>query len=264
MIALRTVMSGLPEFLPGHCWLAGAGPGHPRHLTAEVIAALGEADAVVHDALIEPSVLAIAGRAELHFAGKRGGRSSTRQDDITDLLIALARRRLRVLRLKGGDPYLFGRGGEEVYALAAAGIPFRVLPGVSSVFGALAAADIPATMRCLNKALILATGHAAGSDDDLDWAALARTGQPLVIFMGLANLERIAGLLRQGGMAAATPAAVIMAATTAEERIVVATLETIAQQARQAGLGAPALIVVGSIVTMRAELESLARMARTG
>src|SRR5690606_21968186 len=140
---------------------------------------------VVYDALVQSCVLALADGADLVFAGKRGGRPSMHQDDITRLLIRLAGEKKRVLRLKGGDPYVFGRGGEEALALSAAGVPFRILSGVTSAFGALAAAGIPATMRGINKAITLATGHGAGTDDDLDWSALARLGQPIVIYMGL-------------------------------------------------------------------------------
>src|SRR5690606_23164510 len=193
------------------------------------------------DALVDASVLKAASQAELRFAGKRGGRQSARQDDITAELIALARTGRRVLRLKGGDPYVFGRGGEEALALAAAGIPFRILPGVTAAFGALASAGIPATMRGLNKAIILATGH-AGSDDDLDWAALAATGQPIVVYMGMSHLGRITAALMQGGLSGETPAAVLHAATTAEERIVVATLATMEQTVAEAGIGSPGLI----------------------
>jgi uroporphyrin-III C-methyltransferase len=239
---------------PGHVWLAGAGPGDPGCLTLDVVSALSQADAVVYDALVQPSVLAIAERAELVFAGKRGGKPSMRQDDITDLLIRLARQGKRVLRLKGGDPYVFGRGGEEALALARENIPFRILPGVTSAFGALAAAGIPATMRGINKAITLATGHGAGTDDDLDWAALARAGQPIVVYMGLKNLPLIAAALLEGGLAPETPAAVIESATTPEERILVARLDTIAMEAEAAGMKSPALIAIGHIVSVRAML----------
>jgi uroporphyrin-III C-methyltransferase len=243
-----------PAFEPGHVWLAGAGPGDPGCLTLDVVAALGRADAVVYDALVAPSVVAVAESAELHFAGKRGGRPSMPQREITELLISLARSGKRVLRLKGGDPYIFGRGGEEALELARQGIAYRILPGVTSAFGALAAADIPATMRGINKAITLATGHAAGSDDDLDWAALARTGQPIVVYMGLKNLAIIASALLAGGMPADTPAAVIQSATTPDEKTVVATLGTLAAEASAAGIASPALIVIGHIVSMRATL----------
>ncbi|TPN18645.1 uroporphyrinogen-III C-methyltransferase [Mesorhizobium sp. B2-3-3] len=239
---------------PGHVWLAGAGPGDPGCLTLEVLAALAEADALVYDALVSPDVVAVAGNAERFFAGKRGGQPSMKQDDITALLVRLAREGRRVVRLKGGDPYIFGRGGEEALALAREGIPFHVLPGLTSGLSALAATGIPATMRGINKAVILATGHAAGTDDDIDWAAIARTGQPVVVYMGMANLPLITAALLDGGLAPSTPAAVIVAATTPKERIVVATLATIAEEAAVAGLASPALIVVGGIVAMRAAL----------
>ena len=192
--SLARLSAQLPQFERGHVWLAGAGPGAIGCLTLDVVSALSQADAIVYDALVDPSILSAAREgAQLHFVGKRGGnRESARQDDITALLIHLARENLRVLRLKGGDPYIFGRGGEEALALARAQIPFRILPGVTSAFGALANAGIPATMRGFNKAIILATGHAVGTDDDLDWAALARTGQPIVVYMGLKNLPEIA------------------------------------------------------------------------
>ncbi|TIX35717.1 MAG: uroporphyrin-III methyltransferase, partial [Mesorhizobium sp.] len=153
---------------------------------------LGQCDALVYDALVSPEVVAVAEGAQLFYAGKRGGKPSMKQDDITALLVRLAREGRRVVRLKGGDPYIFGRGGEEALALAGETIPFRILPGLTSGLSALAATGIPGTMRGINKALILATGHAAGTDDDLDWAAIARTGQPVVIYMGMANLPLIA------------------------------------------------------------------------
>lgn len=255
----------LPDFQPGHVWLAGAGPGAAGCLTLDAVSAIGQADAIVYDALVDPSILEAANDGvTLHFAGKRGGsRESARQDDITALLIHLALDGKRVLRLKGGDPFIFGRGGEEALALAEAGIPFRILPGVTSAFAALANAGIPATMRGLSKAITLATGHAAGTADDLDWAALARTGQPIVVYMGLKNLDRIAAALIAGGLAAATPVAVIMAATTPMERVVVATLATVAEHTAAAGVVAPALIVIGEIVSMRAELAADAVRTRS-
>ena len=242
------------ELEPGHVWLAGAGPGDPGCLTLEVLAALGQCDALVYDALVSPDVVAVAEGAELFYAGKRGGQPSMKQDDITALLVRLAREGRRVLRLKGVEPYIFRGGGEEELALAREAIPFRVLSGLTSGLSALAATGIPATMRGINKAVILATGHAAGTDDDLDWAAIARTGQPVVIYMGMANLPRIAASLLEGGLAPSTPAAVIVSATTPQERTVVATLATIAEEAASAGLASPALIVVGGIVAMRAAL----------
>lgn len=166
--AIGRLEPALPDFTPGHVWLAGAGPGSAGCLTLEVVAALGAADAVVYDALVDPAVLRAADGAALHYVGKRRGAHSKPQAEINTLLITLAQEGARVLRLKGGDPNIFGRGGEEALALAQAGVPFRILPGVTSAFGALADARIPATRRGVSKALILATGHGAGTEDDLD------------------------------------------------------------------------------------------------
>src|SRR6476620_6120585 len=152
-----------------------------------------EADVVGHDALVDDRVLALAHPgAALEFAGKRGGRPSPSQANITDRLIAVARANNRVLRLKGGDPCMFGRGGEEALALAAAGIPFRIVPGVTSGLAALTVASIPATLRGVNQALILVTGH---WEDTIDWAALVQIGQPIVLYMGRRNLDGIAAFL---------------------------------------------------------------------
>lgn len=243
-----------PAMEPGEVWLAGAGPGGLGYLTLDLINALSQADAVVHDALVDPAVSRAAPHAELHNVGKRGGAPSAAQGDINTLLVSLAQAGKRVLRLKGGDPNLFGRGGEEALALAEAGVPFRFLAGITAAFGALAGAGIPATMRGTNKAIILATGHSAGDDDDLDWAALARTGQPIVVYMGMSRLGTIAKELMAGGLPASTPVALIMSATTAGERMLADVLGTIAARASEAGFGSPGLIVVGDIVTMRDRL----------
>lgn len=242
------------RFEPGHVWLAGAGPGNLGSLTLDVLDAVSNADAIVYDALVNPDVLEIAERAELHFAGKRGGQVSAAQATINELLVGLARDNKRVLRLKGGDPYIFGRGGEEVLMLARAGIPFRVLPGITAAFAALAEADIPATMRGTNRAIILATGHAPGSNGDVDWAALAKTGQPVIIYMGLTNIARIADALMVGGMSGDLPAAVIQSATTPDQQILIATAATIADETVRAGISSPALVIFGDIVSVREEL----------
>lgn len=252
--ALLAAMARLPALGPGEVWLAGAGPGDPGCLTMAVASGLAQAEVVVHDALVHDDVLSLAPQAERIFAGKRGGKPSAVQADISATLVALAGAGKRVLRLKGGDPYVFGRGGEEAQALALAGVPFRVLPGVTAGLAGLAAAGIPPTMRGLNKAITLATGHAAGTSDDLDWQALARTGQPVVVYMGLKSLPLIAGQLLQGGLPPETPAAVIVAATTPEQQVLVSTLGRIAAEAARQNLSTPALVVVGSIVSMHGRL----------
>ena len=254
--AVARLAPDLAEFRPGEVWLAGAGPGRLGSLTLEVVAALAEADAVVYDALVDPAALRVAERAELHYVGKRRGQPSTPQGEIDALLVRLAQDGKRVLRLKGGDPNVFGRGGDEALALARAGAPFRFLPGISSAFGALAEARIPGTMRGTSRALILVTGH---DPEAVDWAALARTGQPIVIYMGLAGLARIADALMAGGLGAQTPAAVIASATTPQERILIGDLGSVASRAAAEGFRAPALVVVGEIVALREELLALAR-----
>src|SRR5271170_7256023 len=218
--ALAAKRAGVPVFAPGHVWLAGAGPGDPGLLTLDALAGLAQADVVVHDALVDERVLARAGH--------------------------------RVLRLKGGDPFVFGRGGEEAMTLAAAGVPFRVIPGVTAGLAALAAAGIPATLRGVNRAVIFAAGH--GAEEDFDWAPLARTGQPIVLYMVMHNLERIAAALLQAGLAAETPAAIIASATTPKERVLISTLENLAQDSRAQKIEPPAIVVVGDIVTTRARL----------
>lgn len=229
--------------------------GNIGNLTLDVLHAISTADVIVYDALINPDILNIANDAELLFAGKRGGKVSAAQDAINEMLTSHARQGKRVLRLKGGDAYIFGRGGEEVLMLAKAGIPFRVLPGITAAFAALAVADIPATMRGMNRAIILATGHAPGGDGDVDWAALAKTGQPVIVYMGVTNIAKIADALVLGGMPAETPAAIIQSATMDDQRILVATAATIANRAKAAGCASPALIVFGDIVSLREQLQ---------
>jgi uroporphyrin-III C-methyltransferase len=253
--ALTALRGQYPAFAPGEVWLVGAGPGDPGLLTLDALAGLLQADVVVHDALVDARVLALArSGAQMQFAGKRGGRPSIAQEDISAQLIASARRGLRVLRLKGGDPCVFGRGGEEMLALAAAGVPFRVVPGVTAGLGGLASACIPATMRGVNQAIILATGHGPDEEGTLDWSALARTRQPIVLYMGLRNLENFATALLHGGLPASTPAAVIASATLAAQQVLVSTLACIASDARTANFAAPAIVVIGDIVRTRQQL----------
>ena len=261
--------SACPVMQQGHVWLAGAGPGDRGHLTLHVLCGLIQADVIVYDALVDPSVLELAAPGAVQeFAGKRGGRPSIHQADITARLITLARENCRVLRLKGGDPYVFGRGAEEALALAQAGIPFRVIPGLTSGLAGLAAAHIPATVRGVNQAIVLATGHSAEGEADpiasLDWAALARLGQPIVLYMAIRTLGEITRRLVDGGMDAGTPAAAISQAATATQQVRVATLGTLAATLRAEPLPTPALIVIGEIVTLRNELGGLLQSLERG
>jgi len=251
--SLTARRAGIPVFAPGHVWLAGAGPGDPGLLTLDALAGLAHADVVVHDALVDQRVLALAGaQARLEFAGKRGGKPSALQADISERLVALAHAGNRVLRLKGGDPFVFGRGGEEALMLARAGVPFRVIPGITSGLAALAAAGIPATLRGINRAVIFAAGH--GADEDFDWAPLARTGQPILLYMVMHNLERIVAAIIRAGLAGDTPAAVIASATTPKQRILVSSLEKLPAAAREQKFEPPAIVVIGNVVKMRSEL----------
>ena len=250
---LRKAMVGFPRFEPGHVWLAGAGPGDPGLLILHALAGLAEADVVVHDALVDDRVLALANPgATLEFAGKRGGRPSPSQANITDRLIAVARANHSVLRLKGGDPCMFGRGGEEALALAAAGIPFRIVPGVTSGLAALTVASIPATV---NQALILVTGHCGDEEDTIDWAALVQIGQPIVLYMGLRNLDGIAASLMDAGLDPHEPVAVIASATLSEQRILISELHRVAAETRELEFEALAII---AIVRVRQKLLDLA------
>ena len=253
--ALAALHGRFPTMEAGHVWLAGAGPGDPGMLTLDALAALVQADVIVHDALVDERVLALARpEASLEFAGKRGGRPSMQQADITARLIELAREGRKVLRLKGGDPFMFGRGGEEAIALAEAGIPYRIVPGVTAGIAGLATASIPATMRGVNQAITFVTGHA---DAEFDWKALARTGQPIVIYMAMRNIDHITDALARGGLAPSTPTAIIIAATLPEQRIVITRLDKLAGEVGKLGYRLPGLIVIGEIVGVRNQLLKL-------
>jgi uroporphyrin-III C-methyltransferase len=248
----------LPDFPPGEVWLAGAGPGDPRLLTVLAVHALSVADDVVHDALVDRRVLQLAREgAELISAGKRGGRPSPQQRDINEVLIERARRGRRVVRLKGGDPFVFGRGWEEASALSAAGVPFRVIPGLTSGLAAVALAGIPTTSRDTNHAVVLAAGHRAEDGKSAaDWAALAKLGQPILLYMPMTQLAEIAVALQAGGLPADTPAALIQSATTSAERVLESTLGSLADDARAQGIGSPAIVVIGAIAKLRRKLLS--------
>jgi uroporphyrin-III C-methyltransferase len=249
----------LPEFAPGSVWLVGAGPGDPGLLTALALHALERADTVVYDALVDRRILALAHPgAALEYAGKRGGRPSPSQPDISARLVWLARHGQRVLRLKGGDPLVFGRGGEEALALAAAQVPFRIVPGVTAGIGGLAYAGIPVTHRDIASAVTFLTGHdrGGGVPDSLDWTAIART-PVIVLYMALNHLERIAARLTAAGRPADEPVAIISRATTAEQRVVVTSLATAAADAATAGIEAPTIVVIGKVVRLRKALDWL-------
>lgn len=244
----------LPVFAPGSVWLVGAGPGDPGLLSLLAAHALRHADVIVYDALVDERILALAPPdAERVYAGKRGGKPSPKQPDITARLIALAQAGKRVLRLKGGDPFVFGRGAEEALALTEAGVPFRVVPGVTAGVGGLAYAGIPATARDTNAAVTFVTGHAADGSvpGTLDWPALAKGSPVLVFYMALKHLPLIVDRLITGGRPADTPAAAVASAATPAQRVVTAPLADLPAVVAAAGLEPPAIVVVGEVVNLR-------------
>jgi uroporphyrin-III C-methyltransferase len=243
--------------LPGEVWLVGAGPGDPGLLTLRAVAALRAADVVFHDALPGPEVLALARPgAQLVDVGKRKGCAPWRQVAISGALVGAARRGARVVRLKGGDPFVFGRGGEEAAALAEAGIPWRVVPGVTAGIAAPAAAGIPVTHRGAASAVTFVTGHGEDGSlpENIDWAAVARTGGTIVAFMALTRLDELALRLMAAGRADNTPVAVIARATMPGQRILHSTLATCAADARGQSIPTPALVVIGEVVAFAADL----------
>jgi uroporphyrin-III C-methyltransferase len=252
----------LPDFLPGWVWLTGAGPGDPGLLTLHAWNALRQADQIVYDSLLDSRVLKLAKPgAGLIFAGKRGGKPSPKQRDISAKLIEMANAGYRVLRLKGGDPFVFGRGGEEGLALAAARIPFRVIPGITAGIGGLAYAGIPATHRSTNHAVAFVTGHDTTGEvpDTIDWAALAKGAPVLVLYMALKHMEGIADRLMAAGRAADEPIAFIRNATAEDQEVIETTLGQAGEAARQ--IKPPAIVVIGPVVSLRPSLDWLGALA---
>lgn len=242
----------------GFVSLVGAGPGDPELLTVRAWRAICAADAIVHDQLVGPEVLALASRhAERFYAGKHAGSHAMPQPEINALLVALARRGLRVVRLKGGDPYIFGRGGEEAEYLLDHGVAFEVVPGITSASAAAAYGGIPLTHRDHAQACVFVTGHrkaAAGGGCDLDWPALARPHQTVVVYMGLAAVAEICAKLIEHGRAPDTPAAAVERASTPSQRVVTATLATLPERIAQMRVRPPALLVIGEVVALQQRL----------
>ncbi len=241
---------------PGKVYLVGGGPGDPELLTLKAVRLLGGADAVVYDNLVSAAVLAHAGKqAELLYVGKKAGNHTLPQIDINQLLVDLGRQGKQVVRLKGGDPYIFGRGGEEAETLHAAGIPFEVVPGVTSACGAAAYAGIPLTHRDHAQSCLFVTGHLKDETCNLDWPTLARPGQTLVIYMGLTSLSQICSQLITHGMSADTPIACIRRATLPDQRTLIGTLTDLPGRVASMGFKPPALLIVGGVVTLHDRLD---------
>ena len=239
----------------GTVHLVGAGPGDPELLTLRAARLLAAADVVVYDHLVGPGVLELIGaRAERLYVGKERSHHSMRQEDINRLLVQRARQGLQVVRLKGGDPFVFGRGGEELQALAAEGVPFEVVPGITAACGVASYAGIPLTHRDFAQSCTFVTGHLKDGSCDLDWPALARRRQTVVIYMGLSGLAGICARLVEHGLPADWPAAVVAQGTLASQQVVCATLATLADATARAGLSSPCLTIVGEVVRLRDEL----------
>ena len=251
----NTNTTGARAMLCGTVYLVGAGPGDPELLTLRAARLLAEAEVIVYDHLVAEPILEL-GRSEAQriYAGKERGNHTLSQPDLNQLLVRLARQGKRVVRLKGGDPFIFGRGGEEVEALAAAGIAFEVVPGITAACGVAAYAGIPLTHRDHANSCLFVAGHLKNGSVDLDWESLVRPGRTLVVYMGLRGLPTLCRELVAHGMSAATPAAIVQHGSTPTQRTVVGTLATLAELAAAARLAPPTLIIVGEVVRLHSTL----------
>jgi len=246
-----------PVFSPGWVWLCGAGPGDPGLLTLHALNGLKQADVVVFDALVDREMLEWAPNAELIYAGKRGGKPSAKQRDISLHLIELAKLGKRVLRLKGGDPFVFGRGGEEAQTLVQNNIPIRIIPGISAGIGGLAYAGIPVTHRDVNQSVTFVTGHDQNgiTPSSLNWSAISEGSQVIVIYMGMKHIDHIRKSLLDARRDPNEPVAIVTSATTARQNVLETTLENCAKDIKVAQLEPPAIICIGKSVLMRQVLD---------
>jgi len=261
---LLAASSGKPR-AAGEVTLVGAGPGDPELLTLKALRALQDADVILHDRLVPAAVLDLARRdAERICVGKAAGNVGSTQEEINALLIQHANQGKRVVRLKGGDPFVFGRGGEELQALANAQIQFSVVPGITAALGAAAYAGIPLTHRDYAHSVSFVTGHAQDHGKEPDWRALAMPGVTAVFYMGLARLDHIVGKLLEHGAATTLPAGIITQGTTSKQRVITATLATIGETSAGANLESPALLVVGEVVALHSTLAWFGSTAESG
>ncbi|WP_374830628.1 MULTISPECIES: uroporphyrinogen-III C-methyltransferase [Paenochrobactrum] len=250
----------LPELEQGQVWLVGAGPGDPGLLTLHAVRGLEQADVIVYDALVDETCLQFANEnAVLEYAGKRGGKPSAKQRDISLRLVELARQNKRVLRLKGGDPFVFGRGAEEALTLVEHGIKFRVVPGVTAGIGGLAYAGIPTTHRTINQSVTFLTGHDANGvmPDKMDWHSIARASPVIVMYMAMKHIGEITRRLIEAGRAPDEAIAFVCNASLKNQHVLETTLEKAEKHVREAGLEPPAIVVVGEVVKLRESLDWL-------
>jgi uroporphyrin-III C-methyltransferase len=252
------LIGGLPQIEPGSVWLVGAGPGDPGLLTLHAVNAIGQADVIVYDALVNAACLKLAKPAAvLEYAGKRGGKPSARQRDISLRLVELAREGNRVLRLKGGDPFVFGRGGEEALTLVEHNVPFRIVPGVTAGIGGLAYAGIPVTHREVNHSVTFLTGHDSNGivPDRIDWPSVAKGSPVIVMYMAMKHIATITAHLIAAGRAPDETLAIVCNATTEQQQVLETTLERAENDLVVAGLSPPAIVIVGEVVRLRQTLD---------
>ena len=253
-----------PVFQPGWVWMTGGGPGDPGLITLHALNALQQADVIIYDALVDPALLRWARPgADIEYAGKRGGKPSPSQRDISLRLIELARGKKRVLRLKGGDPFVFGRGGEEAQTLVQAGINIRVIPGISAGIGGLAYAGIPVTHRDVNQSVTFLSGHdrTGLTPSAIDWDGLGRSAQVIVMYMAIKHMPDICEKLIAAGRPADEPVAVVRNATREDMAVLETTLAKAREDIVESGIGAPAIVCIGRVVLMRQCLDWLGQMA---
>ena len=254
---LENLTNKIASVPAGHVWLVGAGPGDPGLFTLAALKAIQTADCIVYDALINPEILEFAKTtAEIIYSGKRGGKPSPQQDDISFKLVELARQGKRVVRLKGGDPFIFGRGGEEALTLFKNDIPFKIIPGITSGIAGPSYAGIPLTHRDSNSVVSFVTGHNANNEehDKVDWTALANSGGTLVLYMTLYRLDLIAIKLIDGGRSDNEPVALISNATLNKQSVLDTTLGECKNYSKNWNIDTPCIIVVGKNVALRSQL----------
>jgi len=248
-------MKKAPAPHPGKVWLVGAGPGDPDLLTVKAARLIATADAIVYDHLVGEGVRALfPANCRQIYVGKKAAKHTMKQEEINQLLVDLAGEGGIVLRLKGGDPFIFGRGGEELEVLEASGIPFEVVPGVTAAAGCAAYSGFPLTHREHAQSVTFVTGHLKDGSVNLDWPALARPGQTVVFYMGIGAAEQICRQMVAHGLPAHTPAAVVRKGTLPDQQTLLATLGTLPQRIAESGIKPPALIVIGSVVDLHRKL----------